>query len=262
MKHSFFCFTLISTLFTVGFLSSCQKDNLPSLTAPTVTVAEFNIYGDSLSFSWEAVENATGYTYLLQGLDEEEVTTTETSVTFPGLPVGSYTFKVKAVVPAGDKTWSDSQFAEATAELVNPIGIEIVDITDTWATTVTTPDDDKMYYYVDVIEKPIFIEKYHSSYYELAVQYLSEWQMIAAMMQKHPADYAYQGKYTFTYEDNLPADTEFVSFAFGILGPDVCDGQGNIICTRICIGPDFKTNAAGQSSAAPAMTNSVIRRTF
>ena len=86
-----------------------------ALATPQLTV---EVSETSFTVSWTAVENAESYTYVFQ--DEAEETTSDTSVTFSDLEPGTYTVKVKANAPADSKEYTDSEYAETTAEIKEP----------------------------------------------------------------------------------------------------------------------------------------------
>lgn len=95
-------------------LASCEKEPAPQpepetnpLATPVLSIAEQT--ETAFTISWEAVENAAGYTYIFQ--EEASQTTTETSVSFSDLKAGKYTVKVKANAPA-DSEFTDSKYAE------------------------------------------------------------------------------------------------------------------------------------------------------
>ncbi|MGM9787360.1 MAG: fibronectin type III domain-containing protein, partial [Candidatus Cryptobacteroides sp.] len=70
---------------------------------------------NSLTFTWEAVANASGYQVSLDGGTSYEATQTETSYTWSGLSAEtSYTLYVKAVGDGSSYTDSNAAYAEGT----------------------------------------------------------------------------------------------------------------------------------------------------
>lgn len=104
-------------------LTACGKDTddtgkpveKVALETPTLTVS--NQTENGFTISWNAVENAVGYTYIMT----EQATTTETSVTFSDLQPGSYTVRVQANAAADSKEYKDSQFADITVTITAPV---------------------------------------------------------------------------------------------------------------------------------------------
>ena len=96
MKKQIFYFAaaiMTASLMTVSCeeVSDSNPVKLSSPVAKVTASAE-----TSVTVSWDAVEGAAGYTYIL-GLEKAE-TVTETSVTFEGLEAGTdYTMRLKAV---------------------------------------------------------------------------------------------------------------------------------------------------------------------
>ncbi len=62
----------------------------------------------SVTVAWAAVENAASYTYML---NNEENTTTETSVVIETPEAGDYTFRVKSVPAEGSTEFAESQWS-------------------------------------------------------------------------------------------------------------------------------------------------------
>ena len=131
-------------------LTSCDKDessDSTKLAAPVLSVTEQTSNG--FTVSWQTVENAAGYAYVLD--NEAEKSTNATSVTFTDLEPGTYTVKVKAT--SGSAEWSDSNYASisATVEEGGTVGemtfsIDVTDITANTASITCTPSDNNQTY--------------------------------------------------------------------------------------------------------------------
>lgn len=141
---------------TLAF-ASCEKEtesNPEQLAAPSLSLTEQT--ENSFTVSWNAVQNAAGYSYALQ--DEAEQSTTETSVSFSGLEPGSYTLKVKAT--SNTEEWTDSDYSEISVTLTETerltFSFEIADLTATSATVICTPSDENAPYWFDVMSKADF----------------------------------------------------------------------------------------------------------
>lgn len=119
MKKIFFS---VMAIVALAFTTSCDKTGKDApepvdpvaLATPVLTVS--NQVEDGFTVSWNAVENAAGYTYHMG----QETVITETSVTFSDLDPGSYTVRVKANAPADSKEFTDSPFADVTVTLEAP----------------------------------------------------------------------------------------------------------------------------------------------
>lgn len=113
----FFALALVA----LALVACDKKGNEPepvekvALETPVLTVS--NQTEDGFTISWNAVENAVGYTYIMT----EQATTTETSVTFSDLQPGSYTVRVQANAAADSKEYKDSQFADITVTITAPV---------------------------------------------------------------------------------------------------------------------------------------------
>lgn len=113
----FFALALVA----LALVACDKKGNEPepvekvALETPVLTVASQT--EDGFTISWNAVENAVGYTYIMT----EQATTTETSVTFSDLQPGSYTVRVQANAAADSKEYKDSQFADITVTITAPV---------------------------------------------------------------------------------------------------------------------------------------------
>lgn len=109
--------------------------------APTKLTAPANLISteqtaSSLTFTWDAVENANGYQVSLDGGNNWETTQTETTYTWSGLEAGTtYTLYVKAI---GDGTaYSDSNAASVSAQTVGGGQTKISDITEAGTYSLT-----------------------------------------------------------------------------------------------------------------------------
>lgn len=103
-------FTFLCTGLLAFALTSCDKDEntdskASKLSAPVLNVTEQ--LSDGFTVSWQAVENASGYSYVFGS--EAEKSTTATSVSFTDLEPGTYTVKVKAMSTSTD--WTDSDYS-------------------------------------------------------------------------------------------------------------------------------------------------------
>ena len=111
---------------------------LEKLDAPTITAT--NSDHSSVSVTWDAVANASGYavTYAVAGTSDwstaPQTTTDDTSITIPGLASGTrYVVKVKAV---GDQTnYADSDYSATDSILVKTKLPFVPTITNATATT-------------------------------------------------------------------------------------------------------------------------------
>lgn len=158
MFNKFFPFICAASM--ILMFASCEKTTDPEsnpekLSAPVLSLTEQT--EDSFTVSWNAVQNAAGYSYALQ--NEAEQATTETSVSFSGLEPGSYTLKVKAT--SNSEEWTDSDYSEISVTLTETeteltFSFEIADLTATSANVICTPSDDNAPYWFDVMSKSEF----------------------------------------------------------------------------------------------------------
>lgn len=115
-----------------GMISCKEEEGKTTLTKPVVNLEESTV--SSLTFSWDAVENATQYVYSLSDPSSNVVSgdeTTSTSATFTGLESNTtYTFTVSAYGDAGKYSASEEATITATTAAVAQL--------DTPALTVNT----------------------------------------------------------------------------------------------------------------------------
>lgn len=97
MKSIKNCLTICLTLICMLVLTSCINTNTQKLKTPVVTISETGLA------SWQEIENAKGYRYVIDS--GEEQLTTSTSVQLEA----DQSIKVKAV---GDSTYADSSYSK------------------------------------------------------------------------------------------------------------------------------------------------------
>ncbi|MCR5003289.1 MAG: fibronectin type III domain-containing protein [Bacteroidales bacterium] len=120
----------------------------PQLDTAEITVSNLTTTG--VKIAWAVVNNAGSYIY--KWADEDEVTTTETSIEKTGLPMDSaFVFKVKAV-PTEDVSedwaaspWATVEFRTLAPELSTPV-ISVMKATTLKATLGWTAIEDASYY--------------------------------------------------------------------------------------------------------------------
>jgi hypothetical protein len=110
--------------------------NAQTVPASPALVASFNTLDGSVTISWATVPGATSYQYQL-GIDPI-VTTTLTSVTLTGLPVGTTAFNVRAANGSGASAFSPTSInyaplAPATPVLAAVYGTPNDQVTIAWA---------------------------------------------------------------------------------------------------------------------------------
>lgn len=133
--------TALCSLALVFSLASCEntkpngnggdnsKDN--KLATPVLKI-ETQDY-TSVTISWEAVENAAKYAYLMVGDEANREETTETSFTRKNLTAGEYSFRVQAL--AGDDAYTNSDLATITVKIEEMPELSYDDLVGTWAVT-------------------------------------------------------------------------------------------------------------------------------
>lgn len=96
-----------------AILFSCeepqQKPDPQVLATPQVSA---QVDGNTVTVSWEAVENAVSYSYAIDG--GSSTTTDQTSVTVSDLTFGEHTVSVTAFPAEGSEDWSASEAGTAT----------------------------------------------------------------------------------------------------------------------------------------------------
>lgn len=95
----------------------------------------------SLTFSWDAVDNASGYKVSTDGGSTYGDPQTETSYTWTGLTAGSsYTLYVKAIGDGTNFTDSDAAYASATTIAGSGSGAKTTTLSNANITAVANPD--------------------------------------------------------------------------------------------------------------------------
>lgn len=218
-------FTFLCTGLLAFALTSCDKDEntdskASKLSAPVLNVTEQ--LSDGFTVSWQAVENASGYSYVFGS--EAEKSTTATSVSFTDLEPGTYTVKVKAMSTSTDWTDSDYSTISATIEEGDPttdeltFTFDITDITATSAVITCTPSVNDQTYFFDCMEKSLFDQMYTSdemftttvieSLEAMGAQYGMTLQEVLSQMLSKGVD---------VWDPNgLYSSTEYVTYAFGL----------------------------------------------
>ena len=157
-------FTLLCTGLLAFALTSCDKDessDSTKLAAPVLSVTEQTSNG--FTVSWQTVENAAGYAYVLD--NEAEKSTNATSVTFTDLEPGTYTVKVKAT--SGSAEFSDSNYASISATVEEggtveemTFTIEVSDVTANPASITCKASDNNQTYLLNYMTKSVFDQLY------------------------------------------------------------------------------------------------------
>ena len=219
-------FTLLCTGLLAFALTSCDKNednDTPSskLATPVLNITEQ--LSDGFTVSWQAVENASGYSYVFGS--EAEKSTTATSVSFTDLEPGTYTVKVKAT--AGSAEWSDSDYASISATIEEgttpPTGemtftFDITDITATSAVITCTPSVNDQTYFFDCMEKSLYDQIHTSdevftaalleSLKDMGAEYGMTLEQVLSQLLSTGVD---------VWDPNgLKSSTEHVAYAFGL----------------------------------------------
>ena len=106
---SIFATAIVAAMVVTSCSSDVDHPDKNILSTPKVTSV---VTDKTATLSWDKVDNATAYVYSLD--NGEEVTTTETAVSFSNFePESSHTFKVKAQ-KTGSKYFGDSEYSELT----------------------------------------------------------------------------------------------------------------------------------------------------
>ena len=161
MKKQIFYFAaaiMTASLMTVSCeeVSDSNPVKLSSPVAKVTASAE-----TSVTVSWDAVEGAAGYTYIL-GLEKAE-TVTETSVTFEGLEAGTdYTMRLKAVSDAGEEYDSDwTAFTFSTSDRPAPtFELTAVQVLPTEFTVKVVPSDKSVTWFVNNVTSKVWDTDY------------------------------------------------------------------------------------------------------
>ena len=85
-----------------------QNSGATALATPVLSIDEASVSDTGFTVTWEAIENAGSYTYVVDNGSEEN--TANTQVVLTGLSSGSHTVKVKAV-PSDTQNYKDSAWA-------------------------------------------------------------------------------------------------------------------------------------------------------
>ena len=218
-------FTLLCTGLLAFALTSCDKNednDAPSskLATPVLNITEQ--LSDGFTVSWQAVENASGYSYVFGS--EAEKSTTATSVSFTDLEPGTYTVKVKAT--AGSAEWSDSDYASisATIEEGDPttdeltFTFDITDITATSAVITCTPSVNDQTYFFDCMEKSLY-DQMHTSDEAFSAALLESLEAMGAeygMTLEQVLSQLLSTGVDVWDPNGLKSSTEHVAYAFGL----------------------------------------------
>lgn len=113
-------YLLGAVVVSLSVLSSCEKNAGDDNQAGENTLQTPNLKvvgqtSESFTVTWDIVDNALYYVYRVNG--GEESSTSQPSVSFSDLEVGTYVVEVKAR-PAPNSGWNDSEWASLTVELV------------------------------------------------------------------------------------------------------------------------------------------------
>lgn len=215
-------FTLLCTGLLAFALTSCDKDessDSTKLAAPVLSVTEQTSNG--FTVSWQTVENAAGYAYVLD--NEAEKSTNATSVTFTDLEPGTHTVKVKAT--SGSAEFSDSNYASisATVEEGGTTGemtftIEVSDVTANTATIACTPSDNNQTYLLNYTPKALFDQLYTSDevFTNALIQSLKQIAAEAGMTLEDALQQLLSKGSVILDADQLEGSTEYVAYAFGL----------------------------------------------
>lgn len=84
------------------------NQNATALATPVLSIDEASVSDTGFTVTWEAIENAGSYTYVVDNGSEESTANTRAVIT--GLSSGSHTVKVKAV-PSDTQTYKESAWA-------------------------------------------------------------------------------------------------------------------------------------------------------
>lgn len=218
-------FTFLCTGLLAFALTSCDKDEntdskASKLSAPVLNVTEQ--LSDGFTVSWQAVENASGYSYVFGS--EAEKSTTATSVSFTDLEPGTYTVKVKAMSTSTDWTDSDYSTISATIEEGDPttgeltFTFDITDITATSAVITCTPSVNDQTYFFDCMEKSQF-DQIHTSDEAFTATLIASLEAMGAQygltLQDVLSEMLSSGVDVWD-PNGLYSSTEYVVYAFGL----------------------------------------------
>ena len=160
MKTSISRTVLALFLSSPFFLASCTEEEggqePVKLDAPVVTVQLAT--QTSITFAWDAIEGASGYSYVFDGGDSES--TRETTVTIDALEPGTeYSVRVKAVSPDGrdyDSDWSLCTASTSSAPAPTFQPIEITEKLPTSFSFRITPDSPQTSWFYDVLTENVW----------------------------------------------------------------------------------------------------------
>lgn len=218
-------FDLLTCCLCAAAMLSCDPesggDSVPvPLDTPSGLTAEAT--ENSILFSWNPVQDAKCYAYVLNDA-EDEVYTNETSVTVGDLqPETSYSFRVKAV--SGDlSVWTDSEWASTTVVTSEqpepPFQLTVSDVTFYSANFKVIPLDENMTYFCNVILKDQF-EQFASTDELVSQQVEAIKEVAAANAMTFEAYCRTFGLLNSGTNDfaatTLDADSEYVEFVFGL----------------------------------------------
>ncbi|RHW77716.1 hypothetical protein [Colwellia sp. RSH04] len=117
--------------------SESQTITVSVITPPVITPQATPNYDGNFTVAWGAVEGVTDYEFTL---NDEIETTTDTSISFNGLSLGSYTFKVRACINDECSKYSTTIINVEPPEPPEFIGPNIIDydgnITVTWSESI------------------------------------------------------------------------------------------------------------------------------
>lgn len=151
--------TLMGAIALLGALSSCQKTTKSDkLSTPSgFKVVDFT--SNSITISWDAVENATSYEYAVDAgtIDQFTGNVSENTVKLEIKTDVSHTLMVKAV--NGDNLYKDSEYGHYTIEskkIPFDATIEITAVTSSTMAPTVTVSDENHYYYMSIYPAEYF----------------------------------------------------------------------------------------------------------
>lgn len=208
------------------------------LEAPVVTVR--SVTQTSVTFGWDAVEGASGYSCVAGSADAES--TRETTFTMENLEAGTeYSIRVKAVSPDGrdyDSDWSLCSGTTSTLPAPTFQEIEIVNSLPTSLTFRVTPDNGQTSWYYDVITENVWKVDYAKADgtfdesrlpdIQQADKEMVDWYIsMSADPQAFMRDLLRTGTQEVTYDNSIEPGTTNIVYAYAM------DFSGNILSPAI-----------------------------
>lgn len=230
-------FSMMCAMALIGAVCACKPDDktsdLKALSTPALRIEQQG--DDSFTLAWDAVENATGYTYVVN--EGQSITTTETSIGFTYLEAGTYVVKVKANAPAGSDELKDSEYASKSVEIKGSaedpnalLKFKITDITHNSCVVTTTPKDDNVAYFSDLMTKAEYDEM--GSDEDVIAYYLEYVSWMADIYGMTVYEYATRGVDVYTFND-LETEAVYRAYAFAV-------NEDGTVASEMYI-KDFKT---------------------